>query len=859
MNPSLQLKIQRVNGAVMGRANPRHSQCLMGLSRSVKTLLALGTILSLGLLGASTKAWAQEQGAPGRPQLTLKFKPESLQCVAWSPDGSTLATSTNFGAIRLWNARSGSLQRVLGKGMDNLGDTINTLAFSPDGKLLASGDDYREIKLWNPQTGELVRSLKQGESKLAHTDQVYSVAWSPDGKTLASGSLDKTVALWDVSTGARLYTLNGHLKEVTGVAFSPDGSTLASVGDDMKLWDAHTGTPKGGLPLKGGEDRGASGVAWSPDGSMLAIGSSPLVLWDARTQKVQNEGKIPAIPSLGTVNAVAFSPDGALVATAQSSPSPDQPDCDVLLWDARTSELKQTLRGHKRAVAGLAFSPNGKSLASVSLDGMLKIWPLTGKRPPVTLVPLADERVNPINWIALTEEGFYDASDSPRMRDSLNWHVAQDDLPFETFAATFRRPDVVARALEPSPIAPNSEIGLLLASRSAPPAVAFLAPGDQSKVKSEDVSVQVVVSDDVGVEHLEFRVNGRPVKTAFSVAPAQAITDANRSQALGGKPAPASHTTMVRYNTTITLPPGESKILVRAIARDASGLEGFADINIERELMVRGMMLNTLVGAAALAAQKSLQGNLYVLSVGVSRYKNPTYNLQYTVDDATAFSALWSPMQERLYQKVILTQLGDDQVTVPALRAELTKLIQTTTNKDTVVIFMAGHGLRDNGQDFYFATHEVDFEHPQTTALPWTALTEVLAKVPAKRVVLFLDACHSGSALGESQASNERMAENLSKRAGVMVFASSRGEQVSFESPEWQHGAFTKAVLEGIADGKANLDAGNGQDGNITVAKLLVYLQTRVPKMTKDQQNPACPLMQDFGEPFLLAKLPVPK
>ncbi len=860
--------------------------CLAWAAMPAKTRkLGALTVLMVALcdFGAS---WAQEIGsAPklsGRPQMVLKFRPESLQCVAWSPDGALLATGTSFGAIRLWDARSGAFRRLLGSG-DRTLDTINALAFSADGRMLASGDDYKEIKIWNIATGELQRSFKQENSTVAHNASVYSVAWSPDGKTLASGSLDRTAALWDVKTGVRLYTLNGHQEAVTGVAWSPDGATVASVGGDMKLWDARTGAPKGELALKsigagastlpvrdnevtsaGVETNGvetaemetAQGVAWSPDGSTVGIARHPLALWDVKSQKLRNEGRISPVPFSGAISAIAFSPDGTLIATAHGYESRDRRECDVLIWNARTLEPKQTLRGHTKIVSGLAFSPDGKGLATVSLDGALKVWSLIGNRSPVTILPLADERVRAANWIAMTEEGFYNASDSPEMKKTLKWRVGNEEVGVEAFEATFRRPDIVGRLLRPEPLAANSEIGLLLSARSAPPLAAFISPGRNAKVLGETVTVRVAVSDESEVRRLDFRVNGRPVKVAFSVGAPQVITDASREQLLGARRVPASHTTLLNYNATIPLPVGESKVLVRAIARDSSGLEGVADLSVERELKTaRGAIISALRGDEARQAEKQLQGDLHVLSVGVSRYKNPAYNLAYPVIDATSFGELWPPMKDRLYQKVFTTQLSDDQATASALQAELDKLIKKTTNKDTVLIFMAGHGIQINEEDFYFATHEVDFKNPQGTALPWTALTDILARVPAKRVVLFLDACHSGSALGKTRASNERMAETLVKRAGVMVFASSRGDQASLESPAWKHGAFTKAVWEGIAEGKANLDTGAGKDGNITVAKLLVYLQARVPSLTEGQQHPACPLMQDFGEPFQLARV----
>ncbi len=127
------------------------------------------------------------------------------------------------------------------------GQCLNTLrghshqiwcvAFSPDGSLIASCSDDHSIRLWDANTGDCLRTL------LGHTDWVRSISFSPDGHTLVSGSHDQTVRLWDASSGDCLKTLYGHESRVLTVAFSPLGSTIASSGDDgtIRLWDITTG------------------------------------------------------------------------------------------------------------------------------------------------------------------------------------------------------------------------------------------------------------------------------------------------------------------------------------------------------------------------------------------------------------------------------------------------------------------------------------------------------------------------------------------------------------------------------------------------------------------------------------------
>jgi hypothetical protein len=144
--------------------------------------------------------------------------------------------------------------------------SVVSVAFSPDGTLLATGDTSPEVRLWQVADGQAFLLLQ------GHTNLVSSVAWSPDGQTLATSSHDQTVKLWDTHTGQCLKTLHGHSSWVSSVAWSPDGQTLATSSHDQtaKLWDTHTGQC---LKTLHGHTSSVMSVAWSPDGQTLATSS----------------------------------------------------------------------------------------------------------------------------------------------------------------------------------------------------------------------------------------------------------------------------------------------------------------------------------------------------------------------------------------------------------------------------------------------------------------------------------------------------------------------------------------------------------------------------------------------------------
>ncbi len=239
--------------------------------------------------------------------------------------------------------------------------SVNTVAYSPDGSMLATGSYDNTIKIWDTWNGTVVRTLK------GHTLEVNAVSFSPDGKSLASGSSDKTVKIWDLKTGVTTETISfsGYISNVT---FSPDGKKLAisSLETAIKIWDVES--KKITLVLEG-HSKLVRKVAFSPDGRTLASCSldATVKLWDARSGSL-----ISTLPSVSQVRCVAFSPDGNSLATASS-------DKTASIWDWKNGRRLVTLSGHTDAVAAVAFSPDGRKITTCSDDFTAKVWePLTG-------------------------------------------------------------------------------------------------------------------------------------------------------------------------------------------------------------------------------------------------------------------------------------------------------------------------------------------------------------------------------------------------------------------------------------------------------------------------------------------------
>jgi WD40 repeat protein len=250
----------------------------------------------------------------------------TMEGLAYSPDGTLLATSSVTSGVRLWDVATGEVLKELGP----IPGTVERVAFSPDGTQLAVDMTWK-LSVWDVATGESRVAVETGE---AGADYAFGVAYSPDGRLLATGGPNSTIALWDPATGTLLGTLAGHESSIYDIVFSP-----VPLAGDLGRWLM------------------ASATRWD---------QGPARLW-----AVQREGDTVSATELavleGGISRVAFSPDGALLATGNETGV-------AQLWDTATTDLLAEFRGHAESIASLAFSSDGTLVATGGWDGTIRLW-----------------------------------------------------------------------------------------------------------------------------------------------------------------------------------------------------------------------------------------------------------------------------------------------------------------------------------------------------------------------------------------------------------------------------------------------------------------------------------------------------
>jgi hypothetical protein len=529
-------------------------------------------------------------------------------------------------------------------------------------------------------------------------------------------------------------------------------------------------------------------VAVSPDGRSVLSGGwrGSLKLWDVTTGEEIRTFKGHS----DDVTSVVFSPDGHHALSGADHGL-------VILWRVADGRKLQEFNGHLGTVTSVGFSANSRVVMSGSEDMTTRLWDSESGDEVVKFISSSDGE-----WIIVTPDGYYNTS--PEGASLLHWVYpgGLETFTFEQFESRFKRPDIIKARL-----AGNLDAGVPAPAMTRPPHIEMADHLAIKETSAKNYSLTLTASALEEVKTVRVFVNGKPTLEV----PVN----------LKGK----------ELSMDVPLFAGANRIT--AIAYDEKGFSSnprYVDVSCKH---------------AGLA-----KPNLYVFAIGISDYPRlaSKWQLEFAHTDATALVEAFKNQEGKLFGEVRFNLLSNKKVTVETI-TEVMDALSAIGENDLAVIFMAGHGVRAKDGTFYFLTSTGSFDEPQKGGVSWTLLGNYLERIKG-RVILLLDACHSGSIVTETVVPNDELAEQLFSggHGGVMVLSASKGRQYSLESPDigGGFGIFTYALTQSL--GPRAREADTSGDGFVEFIELVDYVSQYVHRETKGEQTPWLSRKELFGD-----------
>ncbi|MCK9196864.1 MAG: caspase family protein [Syntrophales bacterium] len=868
------------------------------------------TILTLvGRMGQSPESGGQEQvSAPLNESpkqtdadMTAKiFTPaghHEIESLDYSRNGK-LIISGGRTSLKLWDAATGKEIRTF----TGITDAIYSVAFSPDASLVLTGCANHKAKLWDVETGKAIKEF----TGLTKDDLIDSVAFSPDGRTALTGGSDKTIRLWDVATGREIRAFTGHTAWVNSVGFSPDGKYALSGSWDgaIKLWDISTGAEirtfkeiktaseykavrvnmrsadrrgRGGAlpaavaapskadvppapavrdstikPSGGGTDippalivRQAEKMAWniesmknristvifSPDGKYLLSGAwdSTIRMWDVSTgQKIKTFAG-----HTGRINSLAFSSDGARVLSAAR-------DNLVKLWDVATGRELRTFTGHTGEVSSIAFSNKPNVVISGGFDGTIRFWNGNSGEEFIKFVGLNDGE-----WIIITQEGYYNSSLNGHKY--LNILVNKKVYGIDQFYDLFYRPDIVTSKLRDENIKDLITLTLSDAIKTPPPRVNFGILPKETNAPVAKICYRVK-STGGGIGEIRIFQNGKLIKSdgfyrevvknettakmKLASMNSRAVYQDMRSVAVKGQKLPGAQLDKPKGDLV------EECVEVETIAGENEiSLTAFNAPNTVQSFLETAKFTSTV---------RQDEPHLYILSVGIDKYRDASINLKYAAKDAKDFSARLSEKARTLYkpENIHLVGLANEQAGKQNILATIDSLSKKIKHGDCFIFFDASHGLLLQGQ-YYIVTSGFDGKLYSTTSLiSSNEIVEISKKIKSLSQLFVFDTCHAGGVDTIVSGLYDARMSVLAKKMGLHIFASAGSVQTAMDGYKG-NGLYTYTLLQGIANG-SEVDSEN--DGTVTVTKLGRYSKDKTTEISTKLGHPQTPFIINFGK-----------
>ena len=838
---------------------------------------------------------------------TFKGDQKTIKTIAFSPDSRYVVTGADDYTIYIYDLLKMKRVAILRDTMLN----PYSLAFTSDGKKLISGNKDKVIRIWDFEDKKLIQRLggeanviynislspngeslaiidapsfgNKGNIKVLDLKRNYvskrfesenigkNIKYSPDGKYLIAGCYKNGIGVWDVIINKRLEVFE-KLEKATSFAISPDGKIMVCSNSDAKSPELQLYSFPGGVKINTFPiPQYAGDILFSIDQQSIFVGFKNIneirrlnittgeIIQDYINFSENNRRK--------SIQKLLLNKDGTQlfvgndnadvgcydVATAKKIIAKDvyyggindmilMPELNQLLMcggieggygnsgihfkNANTLNNERTLNGHSNSANSLAVDPKNKFLFSGSYDRTVRIWDITTDKLIATMVFFGGS-----DWVIVDNDGRFDGTQAGMQK--MYYVKGLETIPLESGYEQFYTPNLLPRILEGENFV-------------APPVnIVTLKDAPKVKIAAEQIKRNLTVEDDVavfnseseqvnikvqadcpndGVTEIRLFQNGKLVETTRNLT----VEDENISEKSSTK------------TFAVTLLQGENRF--KAIA-----------FNTER---TESKPAELIVSYKAIAKNEPVKAatTLHLIVVGINTYKNPKYNLNYALADATAFAEAITNGSKDLFTKTNTIIIKDADATKDGMTAAFEKIKAAAMPQDLFIFYYAGHGVINDKKEFFLVPYDVTQLYGNDGALQQNGFSamqmqQMSKDIKAQKQLFILDACQSAGALnvvaGARGAAEEKAIAQLARATGTYWLTASSSEQFASEFSQLGHGSFTYCLLQAFK-GEANLG-----DKKLTVKILDAYLQTKVPEVTQKYKGTAqYPVSYSYGNDF---------
>lgn len=816
---------------------------------------------------------------------SLKGHTSSINGFVRTKNDRMIVSYSDDSTIKIWDSKNGKLL----KSLTGHTERIRGVKLTKDEKRIISYSNDQTIKIWNFESGKLLKTLN---SYSGHdTGIIQGIQLTKDEKKIISYSFsrDQPIKIWEMKTGKLLHSLGS--RYIFQIKLIQDSKKLISLSNsNITIWDVETGKLLNSMERFSEEIDWAGGFYLTKNESKLisVFKKGKIEIWDILEGQLLNSIEVPKSDI-----------DGILLTKNEDKLISYSVDKTIKIWDIETGKLLATLSGHTASIFNIQLFNDDKTLISTSSDNTIKIWDIfditddvktqnfasqqlgqSSLQPRQTL----DHKSSPIiNYIikdtpagqiliSFSSDGsirYWDISDDVRMHSRASLRLTQ--LLFKNGESIYYTPEgyfdytdksVLDYISYVSPLMQNNFLDLqdLMGDYYEDDLLERILNGTfktRKKRNSLTRSIntvpmikplfdpQKIYNSDKESETLRFEIQEKGSELDQVVIYTNGIEtfskyldeESEEIKLLYDEPG------RKKYKLKVDLPLnfGTNRIEVKAYnqARIPQSYPAFE-----------------LIRKAPETAELQ-KPDLYILSVGVNAYKSN--QLKYSVKDAEGIAEILSKNGKDLYGNVHKTLLLDKDATKSGIEKSLEEISKKARTQDVVLVYMSGHGMnaftREGKRLFYYVPY--DFTWPSDPELESVArgqgidaeyLNEMfsISKIKSHKLILILDACHSGSVNlamaskgGDKEKATRKVMEKMANGTGRFIFASSSGNEVSREHKDADHGLYTYVLLNALGGNKEipHADAASNKDGLISMSEIRFYLEQNFEEQTKKYLN----------------------